>query len=75
MRLACSAAGTSSSGTFRFHPLLREFLEGQLARELSPTDLSAAHLRVARAAELEDWLAACRHYVAAGDQVDRCPPA
>ena len=59
----------ASSGTFRFHPLLREFLEGQLARELSPTDLSAAHLRVARAAELEDWLVACRHYVAAGDQV------
>ena len=57
-----------TSGTFRFHPLLREFLEGQLAQELSPDELIAAHLRVARAAESEDWLVACRHYLAGDDQ-------
>ncbi len=57
-----------SSGTFRFHPLLREFLEGQLALESSADDLANAHLRVARVAESEDWLVACRHFLAAGDQ-------
>jgi LuxR family maltose regulon positive regulatory protein len=57
-----------TGGTFRFHPLLREFLEGQLAQELSDEDLAAVHLRVAHAAEPEDWLVACRHYLAGGDQ-------
>jgi DNA-binding SARP family transcriptional activator len=48
--------------------LLREFLEGQLARESSVGDLAAIHLRVAQAAEPEEWLVSCRHYLAGGDQ-------
>lgn len=58
----------ATGAAFRFHPLLREFLEGQLAEELSPDQLAAAHLRVAGAAEPEDWLVACRHYLAGDDQ-------
>ena len=61
-----------TSGAFRFHPLLREFLEGQLAQELSPDEVAAAHLRVARAAEAEDWLVACRHYLAGDDRPAPC---
>ena len=58
----------AASGAFRFHPLLREFLQGQLARESSASDLAAIHVRVAQVAEPEDWLVACRHYLAGADQ-------
>ncbi len=58
----------ATSGTFRFHPLLREFLEGQLVQEMRTDDVAELHLRVARASEGEDWLAACRHYLVGLDQ-------
>ena len=58
----------ATSGTFRFHPLLREFLEGQLVQEMLTGDLAGLHTRVARASEGEDWLVACRHYLLGSDQ-------
>jgi LuxR family maltose regulon positive regulatory protein len=47
----------------RYHPLMREFLQRRLTQLVTPEDLRAMHIRVARAAESTDWLASCRHYV------------
>ncbi|HET7677422.1 MAG TPA: hypothetical protein VFK38_06180, partial [Candidatus Limnocylindrales bacterium] len=56
-----------TSTSHRFHPLLREFLGRQLEMEASQDAIRAMHGRVARAAEATDWLAACRHFIAAGE--------
>ena len=65
-----------SSGTFRFHPLLREFLEGQLVLELSPDGprQRPPASRSRRRAWRTGWSRAVT-YVAAGDQADRGPPS
>ncbi len=58
--------GESGRG-YRFHPLLREFLLRQLERDVGPEVIRAMHQRVARAAEGQDWLAACHHYLEGGE--------
>ncbi|MGZ6377232.1 MAG: AAA family ATPase [Candidatus Limnocylindrales bacterium] len=55
-----------SGRAYRFHPLLQEFLRRQLEHDESPAAIPEMHLRVARAAEGEDWLVACHHYLEAG---------
>ena len=58
--------GESGRG-YRFHPLLREFLLRQLAEDVPPEVIRQRHLRVAKAAEADDWLTACYHYLEAGE--------
>ncbi len=61
---------TTNRSSFRFHPLVREFLLARLTREIGVDALTELHRVVARAAEERDWIVACTHYTAAGD-VDR----
>ena len=58
----------------QFHPLLREFLATKLGEQLSADDVAAIHGQVARAAEKVDLLAACYHYIEAGEREEamRC---
>jgi DNA-binding SARP family transcriptional activator len=58
--------GDPAAGSFRFHPLLREFLSRQLVLSTSAEDIRDMHLRIAGAAEHDAWLTSCRHYLAAG---------
>src|SRR5262249_39467898 len=49
----------------RYHPLVREFLEDRLRREIGPTGIDELHVTVARWAEPSDWRTAAYHYSAA----------
>lgn len=65
--------GKSSPGTrylVRAHPLVRDFLAARLRRAIGLPGVQAIHLRVARAADPEDWQCAARHYLAAGLEKD-----
>ena len=53
-----------------YHPLVREFLEARLRRDVGDPDVAVLHRSVARWAEGRDWAAACYHYAAAGDVAD-----
>ncbi len=66
-RLGLLARGGEGSTALRFHPLLRDFLQRQLHQTVSEEELRAIHGRVARAAESDDWLAACHHYIEADE--------
>ncbi|MBA2382874.1 MAG: winged helix-turn-helix domain-containing protein [Chloroflexi bacterium] len=46
----------------RYHPLVREFLEDRLRREVGPDGVTALHVTVARWAEPTDWQTAAHHY-------------
>ncbi len=61
--------GESGRG-YRFHPLLREFLLGQLAEDLDADVIRGRHHRVAVAAESDDWLTACYHYLEANEPAE-----
>jgi LuxR family maltose regulon positive regulatory protein len=50
-----------------YHPLVREFLEARLRREVGDAGIDELHRSVARWAESNDWRASCFHYAAAGD--------
>lgn len=49
----------------RYHPLVREFLEERLRREVGLEGIDELHLAVARWAETTDWQTAAHHYAAA----------
>ena len=49
----------------RYHPLVREFLEERLRRDVGPDGIDELHLAVARWAETTDWQTAAHHYAAA----------
>ena len=61
-------SGPNTRHLVRAHPLVRDFLQDRLAREIGPDGVRALHLRVARAAERVDWRIATRHYLAAGEE-------
>jgi ATP/maltotriose-dependent transcriptional regulator MalT/DNA-binding SARP family transcriptional activator len=48
----------------RYHPLVREFLEDRLGRELGPAGVDELHVTVARWAEPSDWRTAAHHFSA-----------
>ena len=50
---------------YRYHPLVREFLEARLRRDIGDMAVRQLHLSVARWAEAIDWRASCFHYAAA----------
>ena len=52
----------------RYHPLVREFLESRLDRDVGAASVRALHERVARHAERSDWRTAAHHYSMAGDR-------
>jgi DNA-binding SARP family transcriptional activator len=49
----------------RYHPLVREFLEERLAREVGATGVDRLHVAVAGWAESSDWRTAAHHYASA----------
>ena len=60
----------TGSGRWRFHPLVREFMQTRLLATLTDEQRIAMHLRIAVAAEPTDWLAAIHHYLEAGRPED-----
>jgi DNA-binding SARP family transcriptional activator len=54
----------------RYHPLVREFLEDRLRREIGPAGVNDLHVVVARWAEPTDWQAAAHHWLEAGQGPD-----
>jgi ATP/maltotriose-dependent transcriptional regulator MalT len=46
----------------RYHPLVREFLEDRLRREIGPTGVDELHVTIARWAEPSDWRTAAYHF-------------
>ena len=59
-----------NAGGHSYHPLVRDFLEARLRREVRGTFITRLHHDVARWAEGLDWRAACFHYGAAGELAD-----
>jgi DNA-binding SARP family transcriptional activator/tetratricopeptide (TPR) repeat protein len=51
----------------RYHPLVREFLEDRLRREIGPSGVDELHVRIAQWAEPHDWQSAAYHYTSARD--------
>src|SRR5439155_16256042 len=49
----------------RYHPLVREFLEERLRREVGSTGVDDLHISVARWAEATDWRTAAHHFASA----------
>ncbi len=68
-----SRRGESSRHTVRYHPLVRDFLEDRLRRDVGDEAVRDLHRTVARHGEATDWRLAAYHYAAAaqGDDVRR----
>ncbi len=49
----------------RYHPLVREFLEERLRREIGSAGVDELHVAVARWAEASDWRTAAHHFASA----------
>src|SRR5215212_2429995 len=54
----------------RYHPLVREFLEDRLRRDVGPSGVETLHVAVATWAEPSDWRTASHHYAASRRWVD-----
>jgi LuxR family transcriptional regulator, maltose regulon positive regulatory protein len=54
----------------RYHPLVREFLEARLRREIGDREVATLHRSVARWAESRNWRVACYHYAGSHDLAD-----
>jgi ATP/maltotriose-dependent transcriptional regulator MalT/DNA-binding SARP family transcriptional activator len=57
--------GNRRSTEQRFHPLVREFLEDRLRREIGDAGVEELHVTVAAWAEPSDWQTAAHHYAEA----------
>jgi ATP/maltotriose-dependent transcriptional regulator MalT/DNA-binding SARP family transcriptional activator len=55
------------SGTWRSHPLVREFLLAHLEAEVGEDGVAEMHRRLASVLEPRSWRLAARHWAAAGD--------
>lgn len=55
--------------TWRYHPLLREFLLDRAEATFGSAGVAAKHDALGRANETEDWLRACYHFAAANNLV------
>jgi ATP/maltotriose-dependent transcriptional regulator MalT/DNA-binding SARP family transcriptional activator len=49
----------------RYHPLVREFLEERLVRDVGAPGVDSLHIAVAEWAETSDWRTAAHHYASA----------
>lgn len=54
----------------RYHPLVRDFLEARLRRQVGDEQVAELHRAVARFGEPRSWRLAAYHYSAAGDVAD-----
>ena len=65
-----SRRGQVTRDAFRSHPLVRDFLEERLRREVGDDEIGAIHRSTARRTEAIDWRLAGHHYAAADDEAD-----
>lgn len=65
-----SRRGRGVTAARLFHPLVRDFLVHRLHDELGTDGTAEIHLRIALAAEMDDWAVAADHYAAAGRPAD-----
>ncbi len=54
-------------GGRRYHPLVQEFLEARLRREVGDDEITRLHRLIAVHATVTDWRLAAHHFAAAGD--------
>jgi ATP/maltotriose-dependent transcriptional regulator MalT/DNA-binding SARP family transcriptional activator len=66
-RLGLLARESSASPAFRYHPLVREFLEARLLATIGRSGIQALHERAGTWAASVDWRTACHHFEAAGN--------
>lgn len=62
-----SRRGSGATLAHRYHPLVRDFLQDRLRREIGERGLIDLHRQVAMWADSRDWRLAAFHYGAAGD--------
>ncbi len=62
--------GEMARHTVRYHPLVRDFLEDRLRRDIGDDAVRDLHRSVARHGEHADWRLAAYHYAAASDIED-----
>jgi len=55
------------AGGRQYHPLVQEFLEARLRREVGDEEIIRLHRLIARHAATSDWRLAAHHFAAAGD--------
>jgi ATP/maltotriose-dependent transcriptional regulator MalT/DNA-binding SARP family transcriptional activator len=67
LRQGLLSRGDDLSGTWRFHPLVREFLLTHLEAEAGEGGLAEMHRRLAAVMEPRSWRLAARHWAAAGE--------
>ena len=66
-RLGLMSRGGHRGGTWRPHPLVREFLLAHLEAERGEEGVAEMHRRLAAVMEPRSWRIAARHWAAAGD--------
>ncbi len=57
-------------GSGQFHPLVSEFLQARLRRQIGDANVDELHRRVAHYGEARSWRLAAHHYAAVGDAED-----
>jgi ATP/maltotriose-dependent transcriptional regulator MalT/DNA-binding SARP family transcriptional activator len=62
-----SRRSDTHAGGRRYHPLVQEFLEARLRREVGDEEIVRLHRLIARHAAASDWRLAAHHFAAAGD--------
>jgi ATP/maltotriose-dependent transcriptional regulator MalT len=62
-----SRRSNTHAGGRRYHPLVQEFLEARLRREVGDEEIVRLHRLIAQHAAASDWRLAAHHFAAAGD--------
>ncbi len=66
-RMGLLTRTSETSEARQLHPLLRDFLIGQLEQRFDADDIKQMHLRLARTISDSDPLTACRHFIEGGE--------
>jgi DNA-binding SARP family transcriptional activator len=66
-RLGLIAKQSNALGAYRYHPLVREFLEARLRSAIGRHGVALLHEKAGAWAEQVDWREACYHYDRAGN--------
>ncbi len=67
-RIGLLTRGVGAAGSWRPHPLVRDFLLARLDAEVGPAGIVDLHRHLASALEARSWRLAARHWAAAGDE-------
>jgi DNA-binding SARP family transcriptional activator/tetratricopeptide (TPR) repeat protein len=62
--------GVGTVGSWRLHPLVRDFLLARLEAEVGPAGVTELHRHLAVSLEPRSWRLAARHWAASGDDED-----